>query len=53
MNATEQFHSGNGDCSGREALKTEHGAGSALDAPMILLDQVIQIPRRAQPCAFW
>src|ERR1035437_1871450 len=53
VNTTEQFHSGNGDCSRGEALEPEHGAGSGLDAAMILFDQIIQILRRAQPCASW
>jgi hypothetical protein len=34
-------------------LEPEHRAGSGLDAAMILFDQVVQILRRAQPCASW
>ena len=35
-----------------EVLESEHGPGSGLDAAMILLDEVVQILRGAQLCAF-
>jgi len=53
VNTTKQFHSGYGDGSRGEALEPEHGASSGLDTAMILLDQVVQILRRAHPRASW
>src|SRR5882757_10160761 len=46
VNTTKQFHSGNGDRSRGEVLESEHGAGSGLDAAVVLFDQVVQILRR-------
>ena len=35
-----------------KVLEAEHGPGSRLDSAMILLDEVVQIPRGAKLCAF-
>jgi len=53
VNATQQFHSGNGNRRRREVLESEHGVGTGLDAAVILLDQIVQILRRSQPRASW
>jgi hypothetical protein len=50
MNAAEEFHSGNGNRSRGKALEAEHGSGSGLDATMILLNEIVQVFRRAQRC---
>ncbi len=43
LNATRQVHSGNGACGRGEALESEHGVGSGLDAAVVLFDEIIQI----------
>ena len=47
-NAVQQFDAGNRDRCIAEPLETEHHGDALLHPPMVLLDQVIQIFRRAQ-----
>jgi hypothetical protein len=45
VDTTEQFDASDRDGGRCEVLEAEHGPGSALDAPVILFNQVVQILR--------
>jgi hypothetical protein len=53
-NTTEQFDAGDGDSCAIKVLKAEHRTCSGFNAPVILLDQIVQVFRRSQlgvlPC---
>src|ERR1017187_6644528 len=53
-NTTEQFDAGHGASCAIKVLKAEHRTCSGFNAPVILLDQIVQVFRRSQlgvlPC---